>query len=175
MAIKQFTRLIRRPQPSSGNGSSVVSQIKTQSIKTMLACTGLMMLSLLLGACSAPSTQRFAFAVRDSKTALPVVGAHATVTLSRQPFWFDGQPVYLTTDNVGMDHALLVLYQTAYQVKVTREGYEEVCFDLPAFNNHFPYGLWLSSIKCVHPFNAPCTDACLVSHLELMVTEPMPE
>lgn len=134
-----------------------------------------MMVSLMLPGCMTPSTQRFAFAVRDSETALPVAGAKATISLHRQPFWFDGQPVHLTTDNVGMDHAFLVLNQTAYMVKVTREGYRDVCFDLPVLNNRFPYGQWLSSVNCQHTSNEPCTDACLVSKLELMVTEPMPE
>lgn len=140
-----------------------------------VAWIGLMMISLILPACSAPSTQRFAFAVRDSETALPVVGANAIVTAHQQPLWFDSQPVYLTTDNVGMDHALLVLKQIAYRVRVTRDGYQDVCFNLPVFNNQFPFGQWLSSVHCQHTSSESCTKDCLVSKLELMVTEPMPE
>lgn len=201
VAMKIHQRLIRKPVLSAGRASSSIDAAsnnqdtsaggassgeglsgKQQSAATrgrsgltMLCLLALTLLLGLLPACSTPSTQRFAFAVRDGDTALPVPQAKATVTLLRQPFWFEGQPIYLTMDNVGMDHALLVLNQTAYKVRVTREGYADVCFDLPVLNRQFPFGKWLASIHCEHPSIEPCTDACLVSRLELMITEPMPE
>lgn len=131
---------------------------------------------VLLPACSAtPSTQRFAFAVRDSQTAMPVAGATATITMKQRPMWFEGQPIHLTTDNVGMDHALLVLNQVSYKVVVTKKGYHDACFNLPVLNSAFPFGRWMTAIHCEHPLTEPCTEACRTSRLELMVTEPMPE
>lgn len=205
MAIRCYSRHVRRPMSASNTGSSTAagangsanSASSTQTGNTTAASPrsaarqstahgfssgfnlvlwlGVMLACVMLPACSAtPSTQRFAFAVRDSETAMPVANAHAIVTINQGPFWFEGQPIHLTTDNVGMDHALLVLNMASYKVSVTRDGYKDVCFVLPVFNNRFPFGQWLEAVECKHSHLEPCTGECKVSKLELMVTEPMP-
>jgi hypothetical protein len=122
--------------------SSLLSHIATHRPRWRWLLTAAV---LGLTACAqTPPVQRMVFTVRDARKHLPVAEAKTTITLSRQPLWFHGQPITLTTDSHGSSDALLVCEQTGYHFHIQAAGYPDTDFELPVLSEQFPFDQWLA-------------------------------
>lgn len=146
------------------------SCLETFSLRR-LAIVAFAGLCLGLAAC-VPSTQRLVVTIRDSQTHLPVAGATTHIYLDQAPPNYHAQPIALPMDNLGMNHVLLVQGAAAYYFQLQAPGYADACYDLPVFDDHFPFDQWLYPRLCRHPANDPCSQACETSTMEMMISLP---